>query len=173
MARKKSETLDDVSVLGEPRPVVNDVAESDDLPKAFRSSAFVHKPNTRGRVSPYQPLFVPPGVKVALRLAPQPGNTDAVADYKAALMEGWRPVTPEQVTDDVDKAKADGLIAMLVYEEIDGQVRVGPYVVMWKPHREWYREYLEDIKRAMAQQTPGVRVEEKTEEERYVIEPNE
>jgi hypothetical protein len=168
MARRKFQTLEKEGFIGEPKPVVKNPPESAELPPAFRGQSFVHKPNYRGRVSAYQPLFVPPGVKVAFRLAPQPGNAESTTDYKAALMEGWVAVTPEQVTDDVDKAKAEGLIALLVYEEINGQVRVGPYVLMWRPYREWYREYMEDIERILAHQTPGVEVLEETNEKEEI-----
>jgi hypothetical protein len=169
MARRKFNTLETNNPVENPGPVVKEPVVPDELPAAFRGQAVVHKPNQRGRFSAYQPLFIPPGVKVALRLAPQAGNAEASADYKAAKMEGWAPATPDQVTDDVDKAKADGLIAMLTYDELNGQVRVGPYVLMWRPYREWYKDYIEGIEQAFEQQTPGVQVEEQTEVEEYAL----
>jgi len=134
-------------------------------PKFTRKGGTAFRGNTRGRLSLYEPLYVPPGVSVRFTLAPH--SLDGQKSFAEAKMNGWEPCTPEQVTGDYDTAVREGLIALSVYETSpEGYVQVGPHVLMWKPKSEVTQEYLESVRRALNYPTPeGVRVLENREEE--------
>lgn len=166
MPRKKEQ--EEVVVYGEPAPpnsaVVQVEASPLEPPDTFKSLFAVapSRPNLRGRLAVYDPLYLPQGVKLSFRLAP--GSTD----YQQAKMEGWVPLPPELVCDDPDRAAAEGKVALLHYDIVDGFVRVGPHVAMVKPYREWYERYMADVERMESIQnyaSLGVKVDEQTSHE--------
>ena len=134
-------------------------------PEAFkRLRAVVHKPNLRGRVSLYQPLFVPPGVRISFRLAPGIGTVSG-SDFAMAKLEGWEPLPPELATNDPNEAIAKGKVGLLHFEVVDGLVRVAEHVVMYRLEEEVLRDYYEDLKRlSQMNRAPGVQVSEEAEE---------
>lgn len=125
---------------------------SPDLPNNFASQykAMVDKPNNRGRLLPYKPLFVPPGV--ALRMVAIPTSDADKVYYKETQMQGWMPLASNLATDDEWKARAENLVAFPYFDDRDGIVHVGPYIVMWKPEKDYMESYLNDIQRL---QTPA------------------
>jgi hypothetical protein len=134
-------------------------------PKFTRKGGTAFRGNTRGRLSLYEPLYVPNGVSIRFALAPH--SLDGQKDFTEAKMNGWEPCTPEQVTNDYEAAVREGLIALSVYETSpEGYVQVGPHILMWRPKSEVVQEYLESVRTALNYPTPeGVRVFENREEE--------
>ena len=144
-----------------PREVVVDAPP----PKFTRKGGTAFRGNTRGRLSLYEPLYVPNGVSIRFALAPH--GLDGQKDFTEAKMDGWEPCTPEQVTNDYETAVRENIIALSVYNvSPEGYVQVGPHVLMWRPKSEVTQEYLESVRRALNYPTPeGVRVFENHEEE--------
>jgi hypothetical protein len=134
-------------------------------PKFVRKGGTAFRGNTRGRLSLYEPLYVPNGVSIRFALAPR--GLDGQKDFTEAKMNGWEPCTPDQVTSDYETAVRENVIALSVYEvSPEGYVQVGPHVLMWRPKSETLQEYLESVRTALNYPTPeGVRVLENREEE--------
>jgi hypothetical protein len=134
-------------------------------PKFTRKGGTAFRGNTRGRLSLYEPLYVPNGVSVRFALAPH--GLDGQKDFTEAKMNGWEPCTPEQVTSDYEKAARENIIALPIYEvSPEGYVQVGPHVLMWRPKAEALQGYLESVRGVLNYPTPeGVRVFENREEE--------
>lgn len=165
MARTRRNVTQPTVVEHNPQPSVPQSVRAPEPPDGFKQIfTAAHRPNLRGRVSLYKPLFVPPGVKVALFLGP--GTLAGNADFAAAKMNGWEPLPPELATTDVDTAKAEGKVGLLHFDVIDGLVRVGEHVVMVQLERDWYEKYYGDIRALMdAVASPNVTVyEDKVEE---------
>lgn len=121
-----------------------------ELPDNFASQykAVVDKPNNRGRLLPYKPLFTPPGV--VLRMVATPTSDTDKVHYKEMQMQGWMPLASNLATDDEWKAKAENLVAFPYFDDRDGIVHVGPYIVMWKPEKDYIESYLNDIRKLQA-----------------------
>lgn len=171
MSKRKNRL--EVDVIEHQASPVSDAPPSPEPPESFKRilQSIPHKRNTRGRVSPYNPLYVPNGVKLSFRLAPSPGSLDGVADFQAAKMEGWVPLPPELATTDEDDARANGKVALLAYEVIDGLVRVGPHVAMVILEKEWYDRYykdLQEIESLLRYKSMGVEVSEQGSHEEEV-----
>ncbi len=134
-------------------------------PKFTRKGGTAFRGNTRGRLSLYEPLYVPGGVSIRFTLAPH--SLDGQKDFTEAKMNGWEPCVPEQVTNDYETAVKENIIALSVYDTSpEGYVQVGPHILMWKPKSEATQEYLEAVRRALNYPTPeGVRVFENRDEE--------
>jgi hypothetical protein len=134
-------------------------------PKFTRKGGTAFRGNTRGRLSLYEPLYVPNGVSIRFALAPH--GLDGQKDFTGAKMNGWEPCTPEQVTNDYETAVRENIIALSVYDvSPEGYVQVGPHILMWRPKSEVVQEYLESVRTALNYPTPdGVRVFENREEE--------
>jgi len=134
-------------------------------PKFTRKGGTAFRGNTRGRLSLYEPLYVPNGVSIRFALAPH--GLDGQKSFTEAKMNGWEPCTPDQVTNDYETAVRENIIALSVYDvSPEGYVQVGPHILMWKPKSEATQEYLDSVRRALNYPTPeGVRVFENREEE--------
>jgi hypothetical protein len=134
-------------------------------PKFTRKGGTAFRGNPRGRLSLYEPLYVPPGVSIRFSLAPR--GLDGQKDFTESKMNGWEPCTPEQVTNDYETAVRENIIALSLYEvSPEGYVQVGPHVLMWRPKAEVVQNYLESVRAALNYPTPeGVRVLENREEE--------
>jgi hypothetical protein len=134
-------------------------------PKFTRKGGTAFRGNTRGRLSLYEPLYVPNGVSIRFALAPH--GLDGQKDFTEAKMNGWEPCTPDQVTNDYETAVRENIIALGVYDvSAEGYVQVGPHILMWRPKSEVTQEYLESVRAALNYPTPdGVRVFENREEE--------
>jgi len=144
-----------------PREVVVDSPP----PKFVRKGGTAFRGNTRGRLSLYEPLYVPHGVSIRFALAPQ--SLDGKKDFTEARMNGWEPCVPEQVTSDYETAVRDNVIGLGVYEKSpEGYVQVGPHILMWRPKFEATQAYLESARKALNYSTPqDVRLFEDREEE--------
>jgi hypothetical protein len=134
-------------------------------PKFTRKGGTAFRGNTRGRVSLYEPLYVPNGVSIRFALSPH--SLDGQKDFAEAKMAGWEPCTPDQVTNDYETAVRENIIALSVYETSpEGYVQVGPHILMWRPKSEALQEYLSSVRTALNYPTPeGVLVLENSEEE--------
>lgn len=164
MARKRNSQTEPNVVEHNPQPVQS-MPEVSEPPEHFKKlKTVVHKPNWRGRVSIYNPLYVPPGVRVSFRLAPSGPHSGA--DFASAKLEGWDPLPPEFATTDLDEAMAAQKVALLHYDVVDGLVRVGEHVVMYMLENDWYRKYYDDL-RALSEMTkpPTINVLEDRSEE--------
>jgi len=152
-------------IYGTPDEPPREVAVDAPPPKFTRKGGTAFRGNTRGRLSLYEPLYVPPGV--AIRFSLSPHSLDGQKDFSEAKMNGWEPCTPDQVTNDYETAVRENIIALSVYEvSSEGYVQVGPHVLMWRPKSEVTQEYLESVRTALNYPTPdGVRVFENREEE--------
>jgi len=144
-----------------PREVVVDSPP----PRFVRKGGTAFRGNSRGRLSLYEPLYVPSGVSIRFALAPN--GLDGQKSFTEARMNGWEPCTPEQVTNDYETAVRENVIALSVYETSpQGYVQVGPHILMWRPKSEVTQEYLESVRSALNYPTPEeVRVFENREEE--------
>ncbi len=134
-------------------------------PKFVRKGGTAFRGNTRGRLSLYEPLYVPNGVSIRFTLVPH--SLDGQKDFTEAKMNGWEPCTPEQVTSDYETAVRENIIALPVYEvSPEGYVQVGPHVLMWRPKSEALQEYLESVRSVLNYPAPkDVLVLENREEE--------
>ncbi len=134
-------------------------------PKFVRKGGTAFRGNTRGRLSLYEPLYVPNGVSIRFALAPH--SLDGQKDFTEAKMNGWEPCTREQVTTDYETAVRENIIALPVYEvSPEGYVQVGPHILMWRPKSETLKEYLESVRLALNYSAPKeVLVLENREEE--------
>jgi hypothetical protein len=134
-------------------------------PKFVRKGGTAFRGNARGRLSLYEPLYVPNGVAIRFALAPH--SLDGQKDFTEAKMNGWEPCVPEQVTNDYEKAVRENIIALPVYEvSPEGYVQVGPHILMWRPKSETVQEYLESVRQVLNYPAPEeVLVLENREEE--------
>ena len=71
-----------------PREVVVDAPP----PKFTRKGGTAFRGNTRGRLSLYEPLYVPNGVSIRFALAPR--GLDGQKDFTEAKMNGCKPLSP-------------------------------------------------------------------------------
>lgn len=161
MPRRKEQNGNPAVEYGNP-PVPTPPA-NEELPPSFAAQykAVVERPNHRGRISAYEPLYCPPGVKLTLIVNPvSEGDRAAYLEMK---MRGWMPLAANLCTDDEWKAKAEGLVAFPSFSEMNGSVVVGPYLVMWRPMKDFMEDYVRDVRRlTSATQGDGVQVLEDT-----------
>lgn len=136
--------------------------------EAYQAAVF--KADTRGRVSPFEPLYLPKGIRLSFRLSG--GDLRGSQDYRDALFNGWVPLPKELVTTDLEEAQREDKVCLLAFEEgADGTVRVGPHVVMFKTEEAYMERYLADLKRLQSQAETRAEVyEDRSEEAEATIE---
>lgn len=140
----------------------------DKFVEAYRAAVF--RADTRGRVSPFEPLYLPKGIRLSFRLSGS--DLQASQDYRDALFNGWVPLPRELATTDLEEAQREDKVCLLAFEEgADGTVRVGSHVVMFKTEEAYMERYLADLRRLQTQAETRAEVyEDRSEEAEAAIE---